>query len=62
MPRDLVDTATAGEAVGRSAWTIGQWVRDGRLCAYGTARRRRVSLGEVLELARVLGVSSPYGL
>lgn len=62
MARELVDTATAAAAVGRSVRTVQLWVREGRLCAYGTPRRRRVDLGEVLELARLLGHESPLGL
>jgi hypothetical protein len=50
MPADVVDTEVAGLAVGRSSRAIRYAVRDERLRNYGTTRRVRVSLAEVLDL------------
>lgn len=43
----LVDIPTAAFAAGVKPSTIRSWIRDGRLTAYGTLRRRLVDLDEV---------------
>lgn len=48
MPADLVDSELAAFAAGVSVWTLRRAIRESRLCNYGTPRRVRVSLAEVL--------------
>lgn len=54
----MVPPEVAGTAVGRDATTVRRWVRESRLRNYGTPRRIRVCLAEVLAVGEdVLGIS-----
>lgn len=50
MPADLVDSEVAAYAAGVSVWTVRRAVRESRVCNYGSPRRVRVSLAEVLQV------------